>query len=218
MSKETCVWAVQKGFTGTRRSAETVRPLGRDELAGMRGKVFFASGRRRAFMNDDGTYTDIDEYDDLSWHVFGRIKDELVAACRVLHFQDTPETAFEKHAGPAAAAKYLAAKGLSRVECGEASRWVVMKRERGGRLAARAIAGGWGVVQWLKCRGVWAWAGTRDGQSRALMRMGGQPVEGLPLLRSDSWDDELQALYFEIQNPPAAMVPLIAEMKTLLSI
>ena len=204
-------WSVQRGFETPLGNTE-IAPISRRQLALMRGKVFYASGRRPPFLRPDGSFSDIDDIDDVAYHVIGREGEAPIASLRLLSMSDSGQSRFESLLPPGFFERLLAERKVPRDACCEVSRWVVTKVNRRQKLGVRLVAGGWGLTRWLKLRDAWAWAGTRDGQTDALVKMGAVRVSGLEPHRSKEWDDELQAIHFDLMRPPQEMAPLIKDM------
>ena len=48
-------------------------------------------------------------------------------------------------------------------------------------------------------------AGTRQKQDLALTRMGARPLNAVPFVRSEVFDDDLRLMYFDVLRPPQFM-------------
>ncbi|HET6980717.1 MAG TPA: hypothetical protein VFI53_01180, partial [Myxococcaceae bacterium] len=124
-----------------------------------------------------------------------------IAACRLVRFQDVARTDFERRVNVGVLDRILAGLDVGRGDVVEVSRWVVDPRFRQERLGGLLIAGLWALALHLRIAAALAWAGTRDGQARALVAMGGRPIPGMLPMKSTAWDDELQALSFAPVRP-----------------
>ena len=102
---------------------------------------------------------------------------------------------------------------MPRERTGEASRWLVAPEYR-GKLGPRVVATTWAVAQWLNIEIGFVVAGTRQKQDVALMRMGAQAVPGLPLFPSETFDDDLHLLYFDVFHPSESMGKRMQEAAT----
>jgi hypothetical protein len=204
-------WTLQQGFT-RRIDGGSDSIVSRRELSALRGRVFYAEGRRPQFLGPDGEFADEDEHDSAAFHLIGSSGSERIAACRLVRFQDVATTDFERRVGPEAVEKLLAASQVGRGEVVEVSRWVVDARFREEGLGAQLIAGLWALALNVGVVMALAWAGTRDGQARALTAMGGSPISGVARIKSEAWDDELQALSFDPRYPARRFRPWVDRM------
>jgi hypothetical protein len=197
-------WSVQYGFDP---SAE----LTRAELVGLRDRVLSASGRRSFSILADEllTHTTGDRFDDDAWHLVCRDGQGPVSSVRLRPFSKGATSPFEALLPPSALEQLW--KDAPRDRCAEVSRWLTT-RTNDQRLFARTIAALWALAQSLSLEVAYTWAGSRDGQASALMRMGGKLLRGVEPLASERWSDDLCAVHFNIHAPPPILAPLIKEM------
>jgi hypothetical protein len=92
----------------------------------------------------------------------------------------------------------------------EASRWAVVPEFR-GRLGSWIVAASWAIAYWLSYHIALVLACTCQKQDLALIRLGAQAIEGLPLFASSISDDRCRLLYFDVRNPSRFMQAKIAE-------
>jgi hypothetical protein len=204
-------WTLQCGFVGRLGGQGAV--ISRRELTALRGRVFYAQGRRPQFLTANGEFADEDEHDSVAFHLIGSSGDQPVAACRLVRFPDVATTDFERRVGSEAIERIIGALRIGRGDVAELSRWVVDPRFRHAGLGAQLIAGMWALAAHLRTLVGVAWAGTRDGQARALVAMGGSPISGVERIKSEAWDDELQALSFELDRPAPRFQSWVARMR-----
>lgn len=182
------------------------------ELTEMRGRVLYDGGRRPAFRLADGSFADPDPLDAYAYHLLARPSACLVGCCRVVPLASAQPCGTESLLGRERFNRLLLEIGATRAHTGEASRWIVVPEHRGPRVGLRLVAGMWAIFRWLGLQTVIAMVGTRDGQNRALMRIGGRPVPGLAPLPSHKFDDEILVLSFDVSRPAKSFAVLIDEM------
>ena len=211
VTKQRVRWTLQRGFIG--RVVPGRSPLvSRRELSALRGRVFYAEGRRPQFISANGEFADEDEQDFAAFHLIGSTGAVPVAACRMVRFRDVAMTDFERRVGSRVIEQVLGALQVGRGDAAEVSRWVVDPRFRQEGLGALLIAGMWVLAAHLRILAALAWAGTRDGQAHALMAMGGSPISGVTRIKSEAWDDELQALSFDPYRPATQFQSWVCRM------
>ena len=57
------------------------------------------------------------------------------------------------------------------------------------------------MARWLCMEVAFVMAGTRQKQDLALTRMGARPLNAVPFVRSEVFDDELRLMYFDVLRP-----------------
>jgi hypothetical protein len=204
-------WTLQHGFLSQVDSCGAPI-ISRHDLSAFRGRVFYADGRRPQFLSPGGEYADEDEHDAVAFHLIGTVGAHPIAACRLVRFRDVARTDFERRIDSDVIDRMLARLNVGRGDTVEVSRWVVDPRFRQERLGASLIAGLWAFALHLGVLAALAWAGTRDGQARALIAMGGSPISGMVPMKSMAWDDDLQALSFDPSRPAPRFRPWVNRM------
>jgi Acetyltransferase (GNAT) domain len=170
------------------------------ELREMRGRVFYDQGRRPSFVKTNGDFEDADEADLDAYHVIARSQGQSVGCARVAPLANIRCGLVSSAIGEERVITLLRELGTTRERACEASRWVVVPEFR-GELGPRIVAASWAVARWLDMDVAFVMAGTRQKQDMALARMGARPVNAVPLLRSEVFDDELRLLYFDVLRP-----------------
>lgn len=199
-----------------RRSASGYEWL--EELTEMRGRVLYNGGHRPDFLLVDGNFADPDPLDAYAYHLLARSSGCLVGCCRVVPLASAPSCITESLLGHQRLDRLLLEIGTTRAQTGEVSRWIVVPEYRCITLGLRLVAGTWAIGRWLGLQTGIAMVGTRDGQNRALMHIGGRPVPGLELLVSQKFDDELVVLSFDHSRPAKSFATLVDKMAALLEL
>jgi hypothetical protein len=168
------------------------------ELRAHRGRVFYDDGRRPSFRRADGAFDDPDPTDSVAFHIVGRSLGRAAGCARVIP-SILRDGWIDSVLGSRRVDTTLRDLGVSRSRASEGSRWVVAPEARGalGPLLVtaslalgRSLGAYVGLVLACTCR-------NQDG---ALIRMGAQPVPGVPLMRPQVADDQLRLLYFDLAN------------------
>lgn len=202
------VWSVQQGFSPTPGKGITAL-----ELEELKNRLLAVSGRRSYSVRAEELLarSPASEEGASAWHLVCRDASGPVLCVRLQRFDGGPASPFESLVAPAAQAAFWAGEKHPRASSGEVSRWLVT-RGADQRLFARAIAGLWALARSLGLSAVYTWAGTRDGQASVLMRVGAKLVSSLAPVSSETFSDELCAVRFELDAPPAVLAPLIDDM------
>jgi GNAT superfamily N-acetyltransferase len=176
------------------------------ELAAFRGRVLYANGRRPAFAGDDGRYVDDDPLDVDSYHVTARAETgELVGYARLRPLPDHPRSSLAPLVGRSQFETMLEGMGFDRSHFLEASRLVADPSVRGTGVGRALILSWWALGRWLSRDCVVGVVGTRDGQSKMIGRLGGQVFEGINTFFAAEYDDDVTAMYFDLNQPPPAV-------------
>ena len=160
------------------------------ELREMRGRVCYEEGHRPFFRLPDA---------------------------RILPLTDSQPSALFSALGKDRFEEILSRMGTTRARTCEASRWLVVPECRKG-LGTRIVAASWAIAQWLSLEAAFVLAGTRQKQDCALIRMGARAIDGLPLFPSDTFDDDLRVLYFDVSHPSDWMAKQIDQMTSMLKL
>jgi hypothetical protein len=188
------------------------------ELQSMRGRVLYDGGRRTKFLRPDGTCADLDPLDAVSYHVIVRSGGRIVGCARVTPLVPGVHGVVQSTVGDDHFRRLLDDIGETPQSTSEASRWMVAPEFRGHGLGFHIVAASWAVGRWLGGRVCLAAAGSRDNQDRMLMKLGGRPVDTIPLIPSEEFDDELHVLHFDLQQPSDMMVRWVDHMTTALGL
>lgn len=197
---------------------DTTRQAWLMELAEMRGRVLHAGGRRPHFLWEDGRVCDPDPLDRCAYHILVRSSPLLVGSIRVIPLTSVPMCGTECLVGPERFEQLLVDLGTTRDRAGEVGRWIVAPEYAPYRMGLRLIAAVGVLSKWLGIQAVIATVGTRGGQAKTLMRAGGRRVPGLAPIYSQTYDDDLVVLTFELSHPVESFGPFAIEMAARLSL
>jgi hypothetical protein len=187
------------------------------ELREMRGRVCYDHGRRPSFLRPDGTFIDADPADLHAYHVVARSEGRAIGCSRIVPLTNGQPSTVGATVGEERFAQIVSALGTARERTCEASRWVVVPEHRNG-LGPRIVVASWTVARLLGFDIAFVLAGTREGQDRALMRMGARPVENLGTFSSDAFDDDLRLLFFDVPHPSDFMEHHMRDMMKVLKL
>lgn len=187
------------------------------QVTEMRGRVLYAGGRRPRFRQADGSCVDRDWFDHDAYHVLLRDSDMLIGCIRVVPLRNVRRCLTESLLQDRPFEQLLTWLGNGRDRVGEVGRWVVAPEYAPFRMGLRLAVAAGVLAKQLGLETIIAMVGTRDGQARTLMRAGGQRVPGLAPVRSQTYDDDLVVLTFDLSRPANVITLLAAEMTTRLS-
>lgn len=187
------------------------------QVTEMRGRVLYAGGRRPRFRQADGSCVDRDRFDHDAYHVLLRDSDMLIGCIRVVPLRNVRRCLTESLLQDRPFEQLLTWLGNGRDRVGEVGRWVVAPEYAPFRMGLRLAVAAGVLAKQLGLETIIAMVGTRDGQARTLMRAGGQRVPGLAPVRSQTYDDDLIVLTFDLSRPANVITLLAAEMATRLS-
>jgi len=196
---------------GRELTSPTPFPTWMNELREMRGRIIYENGHRPFFRLPDGKFDDFDADDLRAYHIIARLEGNAVGCARILPLAVGHPTTASSVLGEDRFNEILSTMGVTRDRACEASRWLVVPECRKG-LGPGIVAASWAVARWLSAKTSFVLAGTRQKQDRALTRLGARAVDGLPLLRSEIFDDDLRLLYFDVATPSPWMEKQIAEL------
>jgi hypothetical protein len=173
------------------------------ELRALRGKIFYNDGQRPSFQTADGAFDDPDPTDTSAFHIVGGSEGRAIGCARLLP-SILPDSWLDSVLGRRRLDTILRNLGVNRSQACEGSRWAVAPEGR-GTLGPVIVAATWAVARWLRCSVGLVLACTCRNQDVALIRMGGHPVPGVPLMRSPVSEDYLRLIYFDAMNSPETM-------------
>jgi hypothetical protein len=188
------------------------------ELSEFRGRILYAGGRRPQFRRDDGMYADDDPLDSRSFHVTVRTADDLVGYIRIRPLPECSQSSLGQLVTPAQFEGALDEMRLTQNDCLEVSRWIVAPCARGTEVAGTLVISAWAVGRWLRKRRLLATVGARDGQATLLSRFGGQVLRSIEAKFIAEYDDELAAMCFDLNYPPARVATKLEEVTRLLKL
>jgi hypothetical protein len=188
----------------------TVIPAGADptqlaELSAFRGRILYANGRRPGFVTPSGTYIDDDPLDFDSFHITVRTRGQIVGCIRLRPLPQHSRTLFAPIMGEAELGAFLADLGVARRDCLEARGLTAEPSRRGASLGTKLMLGCWILGRSLGKRLVLGAVGTRDGQSKLMAHIGAQLIPGTAPVFASEFDDALQAMYLDLDHPPATL-------------
>jgi hypothetical protein len=184
--------------------ARIMPPAWLAEVCEMRGRVCYDQGRRLSFQKTNGSFEDADEVDLNAYNVIARSQSRPVGCARVALLAGIRSGVVSCAIGEERITTLLRELGTTRERACEASRWVVVPEFR-GELGPRIVAASWAVARWLCMEVAFVMAGTRQKQDLALTRMGARPLNAVPFVRSEVFDEELRLMYFDVLRPPQFM-------------
>jgi hypothetical protein len=176
-----------------------------EEVREMRGRVCYDERRRPWALMRDGRFRDSDPHDPRAFHLVARSRGLIVGCARFMRLTSAPRSVVAS-ALESINIQFdfiLSDLGVTKDKVFEASRWVVLPEFR-GKLGRTLVAASWAVGCWLSMQLAFVLAGTRESQDVALIRMGAHPLRGIPLIPSQTFDDDLRLFYFDT-NPSEVM-------------
>ena len=171
-----------------------------DRVVRFRGEVIYENGLRPSFCLTDGSYADYCVFDRSSYHVLAYFNDRLVGCVRLYLLSSGKSSYCEYFIGRQKIAKISNDLGVSYHELSEVSRWVVQPEFRGKNLGTLLMAGIIFLAHQLGQKIVLAMSGTVMKQDRALIRMGFQPVQDIPLYPEATVMDNLRLIYLDLRS------------------
>jgi hypothetical protein len=187
------------------------------EVREMRGRVIYDQGHRPSFQRINGSFEDADQVDLKAYHLVARSQGRPVGCARVARLASIRSGVVSSAIGEERITTLLRELGTTREQACEASRWVVAPEFR-GELGRRIVAASGAVARWLSMEVAFVMAGTHQKQDLALARMGARPVNAVPLVRSEVFDDELRLMYFDVLRPCQFMCRQMDEAEVALNL
>ena len=138
------------------------------ELREMRGRVWYAAGRRPSFLMPDGSFCDSDPADLEAFHIIARSAGRAVGCARVMPLVNAHSTTLSSAIGVDRLEAIVRDLGTTWNRVCEASRWAVVP-EFQDQLDRRLVAASWAVARSLSMEWAFVMAGTRDCQDNAFM-------------------------------------------------
>jgi N-acyl-L-homoserine lactone synthetase len=163
------------------------------ELRQLRGRVLFDNGRRPEFGQDGRRFGDPDESDLHSAHVVARCRGAVVGCVRLTPIMGAVRSVTEQTIGSAKLEALLAAVGAEPSEVIEHGRWIVdhAYKHLGTGLYLMCASFALAYKLGFPCSVATA---SRD-VVPLLERAGARRAPGLPLVRSELFNDEVAILY-----------------------
>jgi hypothetical protein len=186
------------------------------EISEFRGRILYANGRRPIFRKEGGRHTDEDLLDPGSFHITARRDGDLVGYTRIRPLPEYSQSSLRLLMTRRQFDASLEEMRLTRNHCLEVSRWIVAPCARGTDVGATLVVGAWAIGRRLRKRRLIATVGTRDGQVKMLARFGGQTLNSVEAKFIGDYDDELVALYFELNHPPPRVAAKLNKVERLL--
>jgi N-acyl-L-homoserine lactone synthetase len=188
------------------------------ELSEMRGRVLYHVCGLPDFRLADGSFADPDPIDQRACHLLATSPDGVVGCVRAFPLAGPGGSVAESLLGRRAFEQLLLSIGATREHTVEVSRWFVLPEYACGSIGTRLIAGMWAVLRWLGTRKAIGMAGTRDGQDRLLLSMGGRRAPGLAPIVSPRFGQTIVALWFDIPHPSKRWEALVNKMAVTLKL
>ena len=188
------------------------------ELSAFRGRILYANGRRPGFMAHDGSFIDEDLLDSDSLHITARAAGQLVGCIRLRPLPEHSQSLLAPILSEARLELLLRALSVDRSDCLEARGLTVEPSMRGASLGSKLMIGCWVVGRWLRKRFILGAVGTRDRQSRLMAHIGAELVPCTERVFASEFDDELQAMYIDLDHPPARLQADLDRVARLLSL
>jgi predicted GNAT family N-acyltransferase len=179
----------------------------------MRARVLHEEGKRPQFRAGD-SYVDPDTLDPLSYHVLGYVEDELVGCCRLFPVSRSEPGVTERLLGADRFEGIFGELLVSRAKCGEVGRWIVKPAHQRSGVGRKLLAATFAVARHLGLHEIVATVGTKDGQNRALVRIGvgAVPVPGVEPFYADPFSDRVVVMHASPHVKDPAFQALIDEM------
>ncbi len=175
------------------------------ELSAFRGRILYANGRRPDFKRQDGSYSDEDPLDSDSFHITVRALGGLVGCVRLRPLPEHAQTLLAPILSAELLDSVLLDLGVVRDDCVEARGLAVEPLMRGTGLAIDVLLGCWVLGRCLAKRLMFGAVGTRDGQSKLLAHIGAQLIPHTDTVFVSEFDDDLQAMYIDLDHPSATL-------------
>jgi Acetyltransferase (GNAT) domain len=156
------------------------------------------------FRGADTRFYDPDSSDPRYFHIIARHRSKLAGCVRVAPLKELHHGVVSSAINEDYLTSVLSGLGTTRERACESSRWVVTPEFR-GELGPRLAAAAWALARSLSMDIALVMAGTWQKQDLALIRMGARPVNGVPLVSSETFRGKLRLLYFDVVRPTAFM-------------
>jgi hypothetical protein len=108
--------------------------------------------------------------------------------------------------------------GIERSDCLEVRGLAVDSSTVGAGLGSKLMLGCWAIGQLLSKRLIVGATGTRDRQAQLHGRVGGLMFPGVQTAYSPEYDEDLVAMYFDLDNPPIRVVQGLSVVVELLKL